>query len=324
MLPTPVAGNSMAGHIHNLISSNTTTGAGAGTPNANVVLVAIFDFIHILAFTLLCLVLLTAALAPSVHRSPTWFNFLATWVLYCISYLAILGQQVGEEPHFSVCLLQAMFIYAAPAVTVTAGLCFTIEMWRIVKGVGSLTGRLGSGLLIFAPYIVQLSICIEVLILGLKHREHVVRNQTNMFCHLEDPNSFLSSYVTAAVVICAIIVVMVFLVSTGLHIRRGMAASRIFQPTQVANVQRMVIRFGIFSALPVAGLILSIAQFAVNPSSVTNGILTISAGAPPIGAALIFGTQSDLIRAWNFCGRRSRLKNPPRGHSGAKPPPENV
>ncbi|KAF9493759.1 hypothetical protein BDN71DRAFT_1058698 [Pleurotus eryngii] len=157
---------------------------------SKITLVAIFDFTQIFGFVLLGIVLLTATLAPSIRRSPAWFNFLSIWVLSCVSYLVTLGQQTGEEPNFSICLLQAMLVYAAPAVTVTAGLCFSIEMWRIVtRAGGSSGGRALSfrdyGAIIIAPYVVHFFICAEVLILGLKNREWVQRDRTSMFCHLD-------------------------------------------------------------------------------------------------------------------------------------------
>ncbi|KAJ8701448.1 hypothetical protein PTI98_000229 [Pleurotus ostreatus] len=235
-------------------SSSNTTVAEAST--SNITLVAIFDFTQIFGLVLLGIVLLTAALAPSIRRSPAWFNFLSTWVLSCISYLVTLGQQTGEEPGFSVCLLQAMLVYAAPAVTVTAGLCFSIEMWRIItrpggsSGGGALSFR-DYGAVIIAPYAVHLFICGEVLILGLKERELVKRDRTLMFCHID---STIPAYVTGVVVICVILIAMGFVASIAIYIRRHMAASRLFQGRQVVNIQKMVFRFGVFTILPVFGL----------------------------------------------------------------------
>ncbi|KAJ8701445.1 hypothetical protein PTI98_000226 [Pleurotus ostreatus] len=284
----------------------------SSSSSPNIALIAIFDFTQIFGFILLGIVLLTAALATTVRRSPAWFNFLSTWVLSCISYLVTLGQQTGEMPHSSICLLQAMLVYAAPAVTVTAGLCFIIEMWRIVSRVGASSGR-GTvtfrdyGILIAAPYVVHLTICIEVLVLGLKHPKWVTRDKTYMFCHLD---SALPAYITGTVVICVIVIAMVFVASTAIHIRKHMAASRLFQGQQVANIQKMVVRFGIFTILPVFGLALSVAQVSARPRGVADGILTIAIGTLPAGAALIFGTQSDIMRVWCFWKKPTTSKGP--------------
>ncbi|KAJ8701446.1 hypothetical protein PTI98_000227 [Pleurotus ostreatus] len=264
----------------------------------NIALIAVFDFTQIFGFSLLAIVLLSARLAKTVHRSPAWFNFLLTWVLYCISYLITLGQQTGEEPHFSICLFQAMLIYAAPAVTVTAGLCFSVEMWRIITRAGRGASSFRDyGAIIVVPYVVHLAICIEVLTLGLKDRRLVKRDRTFAFCHLDHP---LPAYITGAVVICAIVIAMSFVASTALHIRRHLATSRLWQGLQVSNAQKMVIRFGIFTVLPVVGLAISVAQVAVKSSLIADGILNIAIGTLPAGAAVIFGTQSDIMRVWCF------------------------
>ncbi|KAL4256577.1 hypothetical protein AB1N83_009483 [Pleurotus pulmonarius] len=298
----------MAGRIQDL-SSRVPLEANLAP---NLALIAVFDFTQIIGFVLLVIVLLSARLAPTVHRSPAWFNFLFTWVLYCVSYLITLGQQTGEEPDFSVCLLQAMLIYAAPAVTVTAGLCFSIEMWRIITHAGLPLERGASsfrdyGAIVVAPYFVHLTICIEVLVLGLKDRRLVKRDRTFAFCHLE---STLPAYVTGAVVICAIVIAMVFVASTAIHIRRHIAASRLWQGLQVSNAQKMVIRFGIFTVLPVLGLAISVAQVSVKSSPIADGILNIAIGTLPAGAALIFGTQSDIMRVWCFWRKSTTSSGP--------------
>lgn len=308
----------MAGHAQEFIRNDSPEAS-----TSKITLVAIFDFTQIFGFVLLGIVLLTAALAPSIRRSPAWFNFLSTWVLSCISYLVTLGQQTGEEPNFSICLLQAMLVYAAPAVTVTAGLCFSIEMWRIVtRAGGSSGGRALSfrdyGAIIIAPYVVHFFICAEVLILGLKNREWVQRDRTSMFCHLD---STTPAYITGAVVICVILIAMGFVASIAIYIRRHMAASRLFHGQQVANIQKMVLRFGIFTILPMFGLALSITQVSSRRTGLADGILTIIIGTLPAGAALIFGTQSDIMSVWMFWRKYSTPRPP---LDSAKSVPENV
>ncbi|KAF7430327.1 hypothetical protein PC9H_006032 [Pleurotus ostreatus] len=175
-------------------------------------------------------------------------------------------------------------------------------MWRIItrpggsSGGGALSFR-DYGAVIIAPYAVHLFICGEVLILGLKERELVKRDRTLMFCHID---STIPAYVTGVVVICVILIAMGFVASIAIYIRRHMAASRLFQGRQVVNIQKMVFRFGVFTILPVFGLALSITQVSSKRSGLADGILTITIGTLPAGAALIFGTQSDIMRVWMF------------------------
>ncbi|KAL4259351.1 hypothetical protein AB1N83_007374 [Pleurotus pulmonarius] len=273
------------------------------SPHApNITLVAIFDFTQIFGFILLVIVLLSAWLSKTVHRSRAWFNFLFTWTLSCISYLVILGQQAGEEPPFSVCLLQAMLVYAAPPLTVTAGLCYLIEMWLVVTNTGPSSRKEGTShrdyrAIIAAPYIVHFIVCTEILILGLTHRDLVKRNGTSTYCHLETE---LPAYITSGVTICGILIAMVFFICTIIYIRKHLAASRLVPGQRVLNVQKMIIRFGIFSILPVLGLLLSVIQVTVMSSGISDGILNIATGTLPAEAALVFGTQTDIMRVWWF------------------------
>ncbi|KAF9493761.1 hypothetical protein BDN71DRAFT_1059123 [Pleurotus eryngii] len=85
-----------------------------------------------------------------------------------------------------------------------------------------------------------------------------------------------------------------------LHIRRHLATSHLWQGLQVSNAQKMVIRFGIFTVLLVLALAISVAQVSVKSSLIADGILNIAIGTLPAGAAVIFGTQSDIMRVWCF------------------------
>ncbi|KAJ8509090.1 hypothetical protein ONZ45_g8715 [Pleurotus djamor] len=266
----------------------------------NVPLIAIFDLTQILGYLLLMAIVLTAWLSKSIRRSPAWYNFLITWMISCVSYLVTLGQQTGSHPHFGICLLQSMLIYAAPAITVSAGLAFSVEMWRIVTRATSDRHTESPRMdvfLIVAPYIVHLAICMEVLAIGLSDRSLVARDETFMFCHL---TSGTPSLITACVVILSIVVAVGFLTSTAIHLRKHWSAFRLLQARQVVNIHKMVIRFGIFTILPTLGLILSVTQVTAKLTGEADSILTIAVGTLPLGAALIFGTQVDLIHAWMF------------------------
>ncbi|KAJ8483286.1 hypothetical protein ONZ45_g14655 [Pleurotus djamor] len=269
-------------------------------PAPNVPLIAIFDLTQILGYVLLMIIVLTAWFSKSIRRSPAWYNFLITWMISCVSHLVTLGQQTGSHPHFGVCLFQSMLIYAAPAITVSAGLAFSIEMWRIVTRATS-DRRTESPrtdvLLIIAPYIVHIVICMEVLSFGLAQRSLVARNESFMFCHL---TSGTPALITGCVVILSIVVAVGFLTSTAIHLRKHWLSFRLLQARQVVNIHKMVIRFGIFTILPTLGLILSIAQVTTTLTGDAYSILTIAVGTLPLGAALVFGTQADLLNAWKW------------------------
>ncbi|KAJ6494865.1 hypothetical protein C8R47DRAFT_1117553 [Mycena vitilis] len=89
----------------------------------------VFDVLQLLALVLLFAMLLPALLSKSVVRMKTWFNLIVACIVYCISFLLLLGHQSGPEPPFQLCVFQAGLIYAAPATVAAAGFAFTIELY---------------------------------------------------------------------------------------------------------------------------------------------------------------------------------------------------
>ncbi|KAJ6576547.1 hypothetical protein DFH09DRAFT_363315 [Mycena vulgaris] len=79
-------------------------------------LLAVFNSLQIFGLSLV-VVALTAWMSPRVHRISAWYSFMASWMFFCLLYFIMVGQQVGAEPPFGVCITQAALIYPAPAVT---------------------------------------------------------------------------------------------------------------------------------------------------------------------------------------------------------------
>jgi hypothetical protein len=96
-------------HLH-LLSLIATPTAETGAPPY-----VAFDVLQLLALVLLVAMLLPALLSQSVQRMKTWFNLIVACIIYCISFLLLLGRQSGQEPPFQLCVFQAGLIYAAPA-----------------------------------------------------------------------------------------------------------------------------------------------------------------------------------------------------------------
>lgn len=93
---------------------------GAGSPASP--LIAAFNGVQLTGLVLLSAVVLTAWLAPTVKRSPAWYNVIISWIFSSSSFLLLMGRQAGPSPPFGLCLVQSMFIYAAPAMYVTTSL----------------------------------------------------------------------------------------------------------------------------------------------------------------------------------------------------------
>jgi hypothetical protein len=78
-------------------------------------LIMVFNILHIVALVLLGAILLTVLLSSKIRRTVTWLGLIATFLLISLSNIFLIGQQIGPDPRFGVCLMQAGLIYAAPA-----------------------------------------------------------------------------------------------------------------------------------------------------------------------------------------------------------------
>jgi len=83
--------------------------------------IALFDTFYIVGGLLVLANLLTAWLSPHINRASTWTMFHFSWFLTAVVNLLLLGQQTGPEPNKALCLVQSMFIYAAPVLYVGMG-----------------------------------------------------------------------------------------------------------------------------------------------------------------------------------------------------------
>jgi hypothetical protein len=75
----------------------------------------LFNSLYFIGLIFLTIVILPPIFSRNVLRSPLWFAFMGSWMLYCFSFLLLVGQQLGPEPPFGICLFQAALVHAVPA-----------------------------------------------------------------------------------------------------------------------------------------------------------------------------------------------------------------
>jgi hypothetical protein len=80
----------------------------------NIQFIIAFDVLYFIGLFSLLFIIATALLSPSIQRSSTWYMFIWSWIITCISSLILVGQQTGPAPSTAVCLFQAMLIYTTP------------------------------------------------------------------------------------------------------------------------------------------------------------------------------------------------------------------
>ncbi|KAL0958298.1 hypothetical protein HGRIS_000446 [Hohenbuehelia grisea] len=103
---------------------------GAGPINARYAIA--FDTLLACGATLILAALLTAALCRSVHRLITWYNFMGSMGLSCLSYLVLAGHQTGPEPPFGFCLISATLVTSALVLVVVTAFAYAVEIYLTV------------------------------------------------------------------------------------------------------------------------------------------------------------------------------------------------
>ncbi|KAJ8521367.1 hypothetical protein ONZ45_g1942 [Pleurotus djamor] len=298
-------------------------------------LIAAFNAVQITGLVLLLLVILTSWLSPKVKRSIPWYNIIISWIFSAFSFLLIIGKQTGPEPPFGLCLLQSIFIYAAPSMLVISHLISStcsnlflppgtlVSACASLWSVSSATNRQSASrkwrfFIIFLPYIVPALVIIEALALGLTHRQTVKRTLDGMYCHLEMPTP---SLITGGIVVFVMIAVLPVVGVTTYMFIRNWNAFRQMRVRETGGVPpRMVIRFGIFCLLPLPIVTISLVSINFRDGGPQSAEIQVGIATLPIVAALIFGTQTDILSVWMFW--RWRPKRPQAHVVQVSPPPK--
>ncbi|KAJ7048051.1 hypothetical protein C8F01DRAFT_1198154 [Mycena amicta] len=216
-------------------------------------LLILFNFFQISVFFSLLLVMLTAWCSPKVHRTLSWYLFIASWMVFCVSYFLIAGQQVGPEPPFAVCVTQAALIYASPPLTACASLAFLVQLYNTVTGIlREHKAPSTPKILYFAPLVIYLLVFVEALTLGISKPGEVSRNDSGSFCHLTNS---VQAKISAIVVIIAMITMLNYEVLIALVFYRNWGTFRRL-PIRSRNAisLTLAVRVSIFSFMPMLGL----------------------------------------------------------------------
>ncbi|KAF8656281.1 hypothetical protein AX16_002717 [Volvariella volvacea WC 439] len=256
-----------------------------------------YNVFEILGLVTLIPVILTAWFSRRVQRATTWFPFMASWIATTVAYSLLMGQQIGPPPNPGVCLFQASLIYATPALTATTAVAFLCQVFfsiysAVKHGKPSTVAR--SRLLFISPVVVFFVIAIYVLVMGAQNPGNVNRSPSGMYCHLSDGKT---TKISAVLVIIAMTVVTTFEVATAILLYRNWAAFRRLRPSEHNVSLSVLIRVSIFTFLPFFTLVISLLAFNRSRSEESQK-LNLAIATLPLLAALVFGTQKDILCAW--------------------------
>ncbi|KAF9066901.1 hypothetical protein BDP27DRAFT_1329658 [Rhodocollybia butyracea] len=172
------------------------------TPGSSFV---VFDVLLGLSLFFTSCTYFSALFSKSIVRMMTWFALIISCWLSCISFLLLVGHQVGGDPSFSLCLFQAGMIYAAPPSAAAAALAFVIEIYLRLTTFMTQTlvnNRIITSLL-FLPAVTHQVVFWIAIFTGLSNQEAVQPNPQKMFCRI---NAELPPAVTGVTVITFVVI----------------------------------------------------------------------------------------------------------------------
>ncbi|KAJ7650202.1 hypothetical protein FB45DRAFT_1017601 [Roridomyces roridus] len=278
--------------------SNSVFSEGAGVQQIeNSTLLVVFNFLQIFGFFALGIIVLTAWLAPTVHRTGAWYSFMGSWMSF---YFLIAGQQEGAQPNLSVCIVQAAFVYAAPPLTSTVSVAFLLHLFSTVSTIFTSSNRSRNWRVVMHlfPFAVHFVIFLETLIVGLANSDKVFRDRTGMFCSFN--NIPFQLKLTSAVVILDMIAMLVLEALTFVLLRRNWAAFKRLRVRSNGTLSLpLMIRVSLFSFLPMIAMVLGTMSFMPDPP-ISEAQSNVVVAFLPTAAAVIFGTQQDILRVWMF------------------------
>ncbi|KAJ6489611.1 hypothetical protein C8R47DRAFT_1195989 [Mycena vitilis] len=277
--------------------------------------VTLFNTFSFLGVFSLLLVIGTAYFSSTVHRSGLWFRHMIAWIIYSVSYLLLLGRQVGPTPPFGLCLVQAALIHAAPTLPTLSALCFVIDLYiglsAAVHRKRKIRPALAKFLLVF-PQLVFTAVILEVL-LFIQDAGVVARNPNHLYCHITTPTP---SVISAGIVIGTGVIIFPLEIWIGIVLCRNWVAFR-NSPEMGIDPQvslTMFIRVGLFTVISMTGVGLS-SFTLVSPSS--NPYWSLVLPTVPIIASITFGSQEDIMKALVFWRESGPAPAPTSATSGS-------
>jgi len=265
--------------------------------------------LSLLALVLLVAMLLPAMFSQSVHRMKTWFNLIVACIIYCVSFLLLLGRQSGPEPPLPLCVFQAGLIYAAPATVAAAGLAFAIELYLRLSATLSnvkFHERRVTILLFLSPSVHLIVFWVAIftalsLQRGPGSPPIAQRSSPGIYCNIQ---SNIPTTVTGATVIFLLGLMIIVEAYTVVYLIRKRSGFWGIKVPGGAFPLRLFIRTVAYTFVGGLGIILVdvFMNSHLSKTSATYAVMDLMA-IIPLSVALVFGSQMDLIGVY-MCWRK--------------------
>ncbi|KAJ7585065.1 hypothetical protein C8J56DRAFT_141799 [Mycena floridula] len=265
--------------------------------------VSIFLGLHAAGLVLLTAVFLTALLSSSIYRMSTWFMFIFSYMFYCTSYLLLGGHNCDSIPPATLCNIQGGLVYAAPVLASFSTLSYVLEIFAgLMKHIRHT--KVPPTYIVWlrtVPYVVSAVVLFEALLVALVHE--VTPNSDHMYCHI---TSKIPSTVTAIVIVFPLLGVVILQGLIAVMLSKHWTSFRKLSKRAPDLLSfSALLRIGGFSILMPAIVTILIVASSVesarhpNSSSHSPGWDFVVPTLPLI-AALVFGTQKDMLKVWTL------------------------
>jgi len=236
----------------------------------------------------------------------TWFAFLISAAIYCISFLLLFGRQHnGPEPPLPICTLQAGLIYAGPPLLTCAGLLFVIELYMRLTAV-TLSRKVNENFIHWMLWILPVvhTICFWVAIMsGLADIRTISRDPSGLYCHIAQK---VPTTVTG--VLSGIFVGLMFVgeIVAIVHLFRRRLSIRTSRIRGADFPLALFVRTTIFTLVGGIGILVDILVNNNDPrTGASSGYVTLNLLAiVPLSLSIVFGTQMDIIKWYMFWRRK--------------------
>jgi len=257
-----------------------------------------FISLNIIGLILFSLIVISALIAQlrGGSRHATFFNFCFAWIIFCISYslMYLAGQKGARPPDHALCVAQSALVYSAPLLASSATITLVTHlMINILMVLATSPDKIRSSLisvaLVIFPWVIWMAVFVGVLFFGINHATLVQLSPNGTFCVLAESNlpKLTSIWATIA---CTVLVAEEVIIGILLYRHRDVFSG-------VSQSFTMAIRMGIFSILGLAGIGVALVYTITKHRGIQFDIL-IAAISP--AAAIIFGSQKDILRVWIF------------------------
>lgn len=270
----------------------------AQTEPLRIALIWVFNSFQIFGAVSVSGVMLTVLLSRRIKRAPSWYIFMTGWIVWCISFSLLSGQQTSGCPPFLFCLFQAALIYAITPAMAAATFGILMELYFMLTTLLDYNVRVRDivlTLIYSAPPFLFLFVLIEVVGYGVLNADHVRRDSTGMYCSVSDG---LPAQINS---------VLVGLFSVAMLVYEAKTISLLYRKWTTFNQKKVdfvegdvsiatIVRVYGFSMLPILALALSVASAIISNNTVAHLFTATTSGA----AGIIFGTQRDIREALMF------------------------